>query len=56
MDLTDLPGAPFAVDSLASELGGIDVLVNCSGTGTGGMALMGPQAVQFVKDDAWRSV
>jgi NAD(P)-dependent dehydrogenase (short-subunit alcohol dehydrogenase family) len=22
----------------------------------GGMALMGPQAVQFVRDDAWRSV
>ncbi|WP_285187421.1 SDR family oxidoreductase [Rhodococcus sp. MEB041] len=49
MDLTDLPGAPFAVDSLASELGGIDVLVNCSGTGT---------ATSFLDldFDSWRTV
>ncbi|MCB5179187.1 SDR family oxidoreductase [Streptomyces antimicrobicus] len=33
MDLTRLPGAADAVDDLATELGGLDVLVNCAGTG-----------------------
>ena len=34
LDLTDLPGAADVVDELAEALGGIGVLVNCSGTGT----------------------
>ncbi|MDQ0797834.1 SDR family oxidoreductase [Streptomyces sp. B1I3] len=34
LDLTDLPGASQAVDTLADELGRVDVLVNCAGTGT----------------------
>lgn len=34
LDLTDLPGAAEVVDTLADELGRIDVLVNCAGTGT----------------------
>ena len=34
LDLTDLPGAADVVDELAEVLGGIGVLVNCSGTGT----------------------
>ncbi|MEV8565478.1 SDR family oxidoreductase [Streptomyces sp. NPDC051322] len=34
MDLTDLPDAAQAVDTLADELGRVDVLVNNSGTGT----------------------
>ncbi|MFF5703260.1 SDR family oxidoreductase [Streptomyces sp. NPDC012794] len=33
MDLSRLPGAAEAVDGLARELGGLDVLVNCAGTG-----------------------
>ncbi|MGW5055288.1 SDR family oxidoreductase [Actinokineospora sp. NPDC004072] len=34
MDLTDLPTAASAVDAAADALGGLDVLVNASGTGT----------------------
>ncbi|MEU1126075.1 SDR family oxidoreductase [Streptomyces sp. NPDC005899] len=34
LDLTELPGAAQAVDTLADELGRVDVLVNCAGTGT----------------------
>lgn len=34
LDLTDLPGAADVVDEPAEALGGIGVLVNCSGTGT----------------------
>jgi NAD(P)-dependent dehydrogenase (short-subunit alcohol dehydrogenase family) len=34
LDLTELPGAAAVVDELADALGGVDVLVNCSGTGT----------------------
>ncbi len=34
LDLTDLPGAADVVDELADALGGVDVLVNGSGTGT----------------------
>src|SRR4051812_3152858 len=34
LDLTDLPDAAAAVDELADELGGLDVLVQCAGTGT----------------------
>jgi NAD(P)-dependent dehydrogenase (short-subunit alcohol dehydrogenase family) len=33
LDLTRLPGAADVVDELAEALGGIDVLVNCAGTG-----------------------
>jgi NAD(P)-dependent dehydrogenase (short-subunit alcohol dehydrogenase family) len=33
LDLTRLPGAADVVDELAESLGGIDVLVNCAGTG-----------------------
>lgn len=34
LDLTELPGAAEAVDTLADSLGGLDVLVNNAGTGT----------------------
>lgn len=34
LDLTDLPKAAQVIDALADELGRIDVLVNCAGTGT----------------------
>ncbi|MFI5844728.1 SDR family oxidoreductase [Catenuloplanes sp. NPDC051500] len=33
LDLTELPGAAEVVDELADALGGLDVLVNCAGTG-----------------------
>ncbi|MFD3961193.1 MULTISPECIES: SDR family oxidoreductase [Streptomyces] len=34
LDLTELPEAADVVDTLADELGRVDVLVNCAGTGT----------------------
>jgi NAD(P)-dependent dehydrogenase (short-subunit alcohol dehydrogenase family) len=34
LDLTELPDAAGALDELADRLGGLDVLVNCAGTGT----------------------
>jgi NAD(P)-dependent dehydrogenase (short-subunit alcohol dehydrogenase family) len=34
LDLGDLPAAADVVDELAAELGGLDVLVNCAGTGS----------------------
>ncbi|SDD67610.1 hypothetical protein SAMN05216174_115106 [Actinokineospora iranica] len=34
LDLTDLPTATSAIDVLADDLGGLDVLVNCAGTGS----------------------
>jgi NAD(P)-dependent dehydrogenase (short-subunit alcohol dehydrogenase family) len=49
LDLTRLPGAADVVDELAEALGGVDVLVNCAGTG----------ASQLVLDtdyDTWRTV
>ncbi len=49
LDLTDLPTAAAAVDELAEELGGIDVLVNCAGTGSS-------QKVMDMEFDTWRSV
>ncbi|MDQ2584199.1 SDR family oxidoreductase [Saccharothrix yanglingensis] len=49
LDLTDLPTAAAVVDELAEELGGIDVLVNCAGTGSSQKAL----DMDF---DTWRSV
>ncbi|QQQ78578.1 SDR family oxidoreductase [Saccharothrix sp. 6-C] len=49
LDLTDLPAAATAVDDLAAELGGLDVLVNCAGTGTAQKAL----DMDF---DTWRGV
>jgi NAD(P)-dependent dehydrogenase (short-subunit alcohol dehydrogenase family) len=33
LELTDTDTIPAAVDALATELGGLDVLVNCAGTG-----------------------
>lgn len=49
LDLTDLPTAASAVDELADELGGVDVLVNCSGTGSSELAM----DMDF---DTWRAV
>jgi NAD(P)-dependent dehydrogenase (short-subunit alcohol dehydrogenase family) len=49
LDLTDLPDAAGVVDELAGELGGVDVLVNCAGTGSSQKALDMPF-------DTWRSV
>ncbi|MDX3189576.1 SDR family oxidoreductase [Streptomyces sp. MN03-5084-2B] len=39
LDLTELPGAADVVDAFAEDLGGIDVLVNCSGTGSSELAV-----------------
>ncbi|MFL6121175.1 SDR family oxidoreductase [Actinophytocola sp.] len=49
LDLTDLPTAAAVVDELAGELGGIDVLVNCAGTGTA-------EPVMEMDFDRWREV
>ncbi|MEV4313899.1 SDR family oxidoreductase [Actinocrispum sp. NPDC049592] len=49
LDLTDLPTAASVVDEVADELGGLDVLVNCSGTGSS-------QAVMDMDFDTWRHV
>jgi NAD(P)-dependent dehydrogenase (short-subunit alcohol dehydrogenase family) len=49
LDLTDLPAAATTVDELISELGGIDVLVNCAGTGSA-------EKLLDMDFDTWRSV
>lgn len=49
LDLTDLPTSTASIDELADELGGIDVLVNCAGTGSG-------QRVLDMDFDTWRDV
>jgi NAD(P)-dependent dehydrogenase (short-subunit alcohol dehydrogenase family) len=49
LDLTRLPGAADVVDELAEVLGGIDVLVNCAGTGHS-------TALLDTDYDTWRAV
>lgn len=49
LDLGDLPTAAAVIDELAAELGGIDVLVNCAGTGSA-------QRVMDMDFDTWRQV
>ena len=49
LDLTRLPGAADVVDELADALGGIDVLVNCAGTGASELVL-------DLSYDTWRTV
>jgi NAD(P)-dependent dehydrogenase (short-subunit alcohol dehydrogenase family) len=49
LDLTDLPTSAAVIDELADELGGIDVLVNCAGTGSN-------ELVMDMDFDKWREV
>ncbi|GAB2785652.1 SDR family oxidoreductase [Amycolatopsis magusensis] len=49
LDLTRLPGEADVIDALAEDLGGVDVLVNCSGTGSAELAI----DMDF---DTWREV
>ncbi|GAB2639897.1 SDR family oxidoreductase [Nocardia goodfellowii] len=49
LDLNDLPTAAAVIDELAEELGGLDVLVNCAGTGTA-------QKAMDMDFDTWRQV
>jgi NAD(P)-dependent dehydrogenase (short-subunit alcohol dehydrogenase family) len=49
LDLTELPAAADVIDELAGVLGGVDVLVNCSGTGTATPLLE-------IDYDTWREV
>lgn len=49
LDLTDLPTAAATVDELAADLGGLDVLVNCAGTGSN-------EPVMDMDFDRWRDV
>ncbi len=54
LDTTDLRAAAKVIDSLADELGGVDVFVNNAGTGGGGMLQMGPQAGSHITEHRWR--
>jgi NAD(P)-dependent dehydrogenase (short-subunit alcohol dehydrogenase family) len=49
LDLDDLPTSTAAIDELADALGGVDVLVNCAGTGT-------RQLLMDMDFDTWRHV
>ncbi|MEV6641583.1 SDR family oxidoreductase [Amycolatopsis sp. NPDC051371] len=49
LDLTRLPEAADVVDAFAGDLGGIDVLVNCSGTGSS-------ERVLDISYEQWREV
>jgi NAD(P)-dependent dehydrogenase (short-subunit alcohol dehydrogenase family) len=49
LDLAELPAAADVIDELAEALGGVDVLVNCSGTGSSELAV----DMDF---DTWRHV
>ncbi|MBF6067819.1 SDR family oxidoreductase [Nocardia farcinica] len=49
LDLTDLPTAAAVIDDIAEELGGLDLLVNCAGTGSA-------QKVMDMDFDTWRRV
>src|SRR3954451_14853160 len=49
LDLTRLPGAADVVDELAEALGGLDVRVNCAGTGASRLVL-------DTNSETWRSV
>ncbi|WP_158890437.1 SDR family oxidoreductase [Amycolatopsis anabasis] len=49
LDLSDLPTSAAVIDELAEDLGGVDVLVNCAGTGTA-------QRVMDLDFDTWRHV
>jgi NAD(P)-dependent dehydrogenase (short-subunit alcohol dehydrogenase family) len=49
LDLGDLPTSTAAIDELADELGGLDVLVNCAGTGIA-------ELVMDMDFDRWRHV
>ncbi|MGY2092110.1 SDR family oxidoreductase [Nocardia gipuzkoensis] len=49
LDLSDPSTAAPVIDELAEELGGLDVLVNCAGTGSA-------QKVMDMDFDAWRHV
>ena len=49
LDLTDLPTGAAVIDEQAEELGGLDVLVNCAGTGSATKVL-------DMDYDTWRGV
>ncbi|WP_083874636.1 SDR family oxidoreductase [Nocardia paucivorans] len=49
LDLDDLPTGAAVIDELAEELGGLDVLVNCAGTGSA-------QKAMDMDYDTWRHV
>lgn len=49
LDLDDLPTAAAVVDDVAQQLEGVDVLVNCAGTGTA-------QKAMEMDFDTWRHV